>query len=161
MKKKDDKVAGYLTNASNTTDVLNVIYLPEHSEAKAPTDWLKLTVSKERELLLSQSGGLGCELFLHSVLYPLIERDVELDEQLLTDRLVDYKKSSPGFGSDFEVSNMIGNILNHFQFYSADEVEEQPGHSPQLDKDLRLFMMLCDLDLKAIDETVRKRINQG
>lgn len=158
MKKNDSKTAEDAPDARNTTDVLDFLCLPEKVEPESQESWLKSTLEDDSDALMCQARMLCSELFLQSVLYPLVERGVPINEEVLSDKLVDYKRSSPGSGQDFEASNILGSILNHFQCYSSDDVDSQMDHSAPLDQDFQLLMTLSELDLKAVDQTVLKRL---
>jgi hypothetical protein len=161
MKKKDNEAEGNLPDARDVADVLNILYLPEHVEEKKTESWLKSTLVKEVDSLLCQYRSLYAELFLQSILYPFVDDGSTIDEETLVNLLVDYKKSLSGFEPDFELSNVLANILNHFQCYSADEVSMQLVYSEALNRDLRLFTMLSELDQKAVNQMVLKLIKTG
>jgi len=158
MKKKDSKTAEDAPDARNATDVLNILFLPKNVELENPESWLKSTIEEDSDSRMCQARMLCSELFLQSVLYPLVERGVPINEEVLSNKLVDFKRSSPGSGQDFEASNILGSVLNHFQCYSSNDLDSQLDHSAPLDKDFQLLMTLSELDLKVVDETVLKRL---
>ena len=86
----------------------------------------------------------------------------QIDESVMADLLVEFKQSRPGPGSDFEISQAMGMLLNRFQYHMIEEANNTLLEvSEALELDVLLFSSLADLDLKQVDNAVRNRMHNG
>jgi hypothetical protein len=86
----------------------------------------------------------------------LAEQKVDLNERMVADLLVNYKRSLIVPGDDFEISNVIGSLLSRFQCYSDDEAKVTDERPSFMEKDLYLFTALSQLDLQSIAQMVEE-----
>lgn len=154
MKKKEEKTATPLLTVSEVDGTKAV-----HPAAVAGSRWLKAALGEDPEALKHQEHCLASENFLQTQLYPLVDREVKFNIALLVNLLVEYKKNTQHAGWDFEISNVIGTILNRFELYSAGNPNVAWSEDfEMLDKDVTLLEILSEMDLQTVDRQVKQRM---
>ncbi len=123
--------------------------------------WLESMLGNNENALNRQYRSLRSEIFLQTILYKCVERQEIIDTEKLVDLLIRFKRTISGPGRDFEIANVQGRIMNHFQNHSAVINAGSQNSSSMLDIDLHLFTILSTLDLKAIDNRVAELVREG
>jgi hypothetical protein len=156
MKNKHDKGAQPLQSENEVLDGQG-----ERSAIDRPS-WLGNALGIDKDTRASQARSMSSELFLQTRLFPLIERQVQVDRQTLVDLLVEFKRSRKDLDVGFEIANVMARILNRFQWYLVDDEESNLTlPSDALEREFDLFTALADLDFKNIDEEVQDRLHSG
>src|SRR5687768_8697914 len=112
MKKNDEKNNSSLGRASDSIETFKIHLLEDKIEPFEKVPWLKAALGEDENLLICQNRRIYAELFIQTILYPQLDQEAELDEIQLADLLSIYRKSLTGPGKDFEISNVVGSILN-------------------------------------------------
>jgi hypothetical protein len=110
----------------------------------------------------SQKRAIAAELFLQTRLFPRVEEGQSLDEQILADLLVDFRRSYKAGDVQFEMAQVAARLLSRFQCHLLDDEHlSLPARSGALEREFELFTSLSALDFQRIDQTVRKRLHSG
>ncbi|MBI5963742.1 MAG: hypothetical protein HY863_09735 [Chloroflexi bacterium] len=158
MKKKEEKTAAP-TLSVNEVGGAKTVCLPTNHTASAGSRWLKVAIGEDLETREHQANCLVSENFLQTQLYPLVDSDAEFNVTLLVELLVEYKRNIKQAGRDFELSNVVGSILNRFELYSGGNANNTLSQEfEMLNKDVTLLEILSEMDLQTVDMLVKQRI---
>ena len=122
--------------------------------------WLPSSLGLDEDTRLYQARAIASEIFLQTRLFPLIESGQPLDESLVVDLLVDFKRSRDDLDVEFEMAQVAARLLSRFQCHLIDEADSSlPLLSDSLEREMELFTALTELDFESIDATVRDRLD--
>jgi hypothetical protein len=135
---------------------------PDPASHPPQDTWLSSATGSDSRIRARQARLLASELFVKTRLAPHLTQTTSLNEDSLTDLLVEFKRSRPGPGVDFELSQVMGTLLNRFQYHILDATGDALQEVPEaLELDILLYASLADLDLHQVDEAVRIRMHTG
>lgn len=136
----------------------------EASDSPVPqrSSWLSSADGTDPRTRVHKDRLLASEVFMKTRLIPLVQNGVRIDNTSLADLLVEFKRSRSGVGEDFTTSQLMGTLLNRFQHYFVEEAGDTAGDiSKVLELDVLVYSSLAELDLEAVDDTVRERCASG
>lgn len=135
---------------------------PNPARKPQKSTWLSAAAGLDPDTGARKRRLLASELFMRTKLVPCLGEGRRIDESSLTDLLVNFKRSRSDQGTDFEISHVMGTLLNRFQYHFIDETGDGTADlSDSLEQDVLVFASLADLDLAAVDDAVRKRLTSG
>jgi len=157
MKKKEGKGLASLSS-SEAGNRIKAICFQETNAAFNDNAWLKSVLGEDPESTARQTRRLCAEHFLQTELYRLVDLRQEINEDLLADVFLEYRKARPDPESSFELSNVLGSLLNRFDCYTIENMDAHLHRSKVLDRDLEIFIALSEIDLMAVERVVEERI---
>ena len=126
------------------------------------SSWLTGAIGLDEDTRVCQARSMASELFLQTRLFPLIERQAQVDKRTLVDLLVDFKHSRRDLDVEFEMAQVMARILSRFEHHLFDDTDgAQPFLSDSLEREMDLFTSLAELDFQGIDEEVWNRLHSG
>lgn len=155
MKSKKNVKEGAADTARDGSQVETLSSLQDYS---VQINWLKSIIGEDHATTQRQSRCLLAEQFLLTVLYPFLQQKVNITQDILVAALIEFNKENTTFGIDFEISNVIGRLLERFDCYVAEEFDPTADNAGTFNRDIELFITLGDLDLTEVDGKVKKAL---
>lgn len=135
------------------------LYRHFDDDPAARQSWLDKSLGLDRETPRSQKRAIAAELFLQTRLLPRIEASQPIDERILVEQLVDFRRSYQEGDVYFEMAQVAVRLLSRFQCHLLDDEHVSlSARSLAVQRELELFTILGALDFQAIDTAVRERL---
>lgn len=113
-------------------------------------------LSKVQEQQIREERKRKSEEVLQIIIYRAVERNEKIDESVLLRWINAYKQKHPGPGNDFEASIVFARALEHLDMYPSSILKSGCPLPDNLQKDLTVVKLLCDLDLTSIDKNMKR-----
>lgn len=131
-------------------------------DPNARQSWLDKSLGLDSETPRNQKRAIAAELFLRTRLLPRIEANQPVNEPILVEQLVDFRRSCKEGDVYFEMSQVAVRLLSRFQCHLLDDQHfSLAAPSAALQRELELFTILAALDFQAIDIAVREQLYSG
>jgi hypothetical protein len=92
------------------------------------------------------------EGFLQNVLRPAIRRKEKIDCERALTWLEEYKDKHEGSGDDFEVSTVVGRLLDRLRYYPASLLSGDEPLPSSLVEDVEILTILSEPYLEGVEE---------